>query len=202
MKMKMKIISILITGVMILSVGCGSKNNSESDNKISSQENEQVSKYTNEEIYGKHEELLDKIKKGFNDYGITEIKEDYEIDNKYYKGTTRLLYHNSQIKNDIYFSEYKLVKEGENAKYIYLDSFMNVNKDEISNNGFNVEGTFFEKMTKIMHDGEVDYKTINEDIVNAYKNNEFMDETYDYDDMNIRVVADGDALSYTIKLYK
>jgi hypothetical protein len=198
--MKRKIgTALLLSNVLLLSVGCSDNKESVSNTEIASE----VESINQEEVYKIHEELLPEIKNLFNKYGF-EYKELEDIDNEYYSGIKGVRYKITDGINpgDIHYAEYKvgISVDGE-AKCIYANIGMDVDPDEIKANGFKMEDTFFADIYRTITGQDVDYTDVNEEIYEAYNKTGFLDSIKEYGNTSANILADGSMLTYTIRMY-
>lgn len=201
--MKRKLTSILIASTLILSVGCSSKNNDETSTDTST--TNAVAKNNEKKVYELYKELYPKVKELYKQYGFTDSNcEEYgEINNKYYSGPEGMLYEVfDNIKHgDIINATYTIDYSSGEATEVFADLYMEVNSEEIANNGFKMEDTFFAAMDKLMIGKDIDYTELNNNIVDAYKNGGFYDETIKYKNGNCRITTDSTMIQYTIGIY-
>lgn len=198
--MKKKLTSILIASTLILSVGCSSKNNDDTTTDTST--TNAVSKNNEKEVLKTYTTLLPKVKEVYNQYGFK--YEDYgNIESKYYNGPKGILYEKFDDINhgDIINASYTVDMSTGIASEVYADLYMEVNSDEIANNGFKMEDTFFAAMDKLMIDEDIDYTELNNNIIDAYKNGGYYDETIEYKNGNCRITTDSTMIQYTIGIY-
>lgn len=201
--MKRKLTSILIASTLILSVGCSSNNNDDisTDTSITNV----VSKNNEKEVYELYKDLYPKVKELYQQYGFTDSNyEEYgEIKNKYYSGPEGMLYEAfDNIKHgDIINATYTIDYSSGEATEVFADLYMEVNSDEIANNGFKMEDTFFAAMDKLMIGEDIDYTELNNNIVDAYKNGGYYDETIEYKNGSCRITTDSTMIQYTIGIY-
>lgn len=198
--MKRKIMSIVLLTTMVLSVGCSTKE--ENKSTVESSNTNIVSKKNDKELYEIHKNMFPKVKEVYKEYGF-EVEEYENIDNEYYSGSKGMLYRIVDDVNhgDIYNARYEIGIEDDKAVKVYANLFMEVDPDEIKKNGFKMEGTFFEAMDKVMVGQDIDYSEVNQEIVDAYNNDGFLDSIKEYGNVSCRVTADGSMLSYTISIY-
>lgn len=195
--------SILITSTLILSVGCSSKNNDDTSTDAST--TNVIAKSNEKEVYELYKELYPKVKELYKQYGFTDSNyEEYgEINNKYYSGPEGMLYEIFDNINhgDIVNARYTVDYSSGEATEVFADLYMEVNSDQIANNGFKIEDTFFAAMDKLMIGEDIDYTELNNNIVDAYKNGGYYDETIEYKNGNCRITTDSTMIQYTIGIY-
>lgn len=201
--MKKIFITTLILVTTLVMVGCASAESKDENNTINQQvsENNESNKKIEEKLYKKFEELFPKVEKVLQDNGINyEIIKNKLENNKYNEYESINV---SKVSKPGVFSDigYGLGTDKEdNISDIRIVMFLGVDNEEIKSNGFKIEETMFNDMSKILIKDGIDYSDTNSKINELYNSGDEDTIINEYDNVQEVITVASDYIGYSITI--